>query len=402
MFQCEGCQTDIKNAEYLICTQCNKLYDLLCANISLNHVLSNEQTKMWKCQACICSMPKRGNSNISIRSSMQDLNFNESITNITLRRKTNRNTQMTNENEQSIDDIIGDTMNQSTGNTNLLPTSPTKTKNEDITLESISNLLDAKFAQMKFSLLEDVKNTIQQQLNTAILNLQNQVEQTTSTLTNEQKVIKEKITIIDKTIENIKNQLHNLKDKKKFVLYGLTENHQESEYDLINRVSRAFHEIMDININPYIEELKRIGKRGDNRPLAIEIMNKRMTKYIIENARTFHNSGLTIAPFMDSKTLKQRNELRENLRIARENGDHAIIRNQRLYINGKDCTVPTKLPAELSQYPSANHMKQGELVNSEVHRQSQIEVRTQTQIRPQPMSSTQIQKKNTINKPFRY
>ncbi|KOB70050.1 putative endonuclease-reverse transcriptase [Operophtera brumata] len=166
--------------------------------------------------------------------------------------------------------------------------------------------------------------------------VQDEVEQRTSTLMNEQKTIKEQIVCIDKKIENIEEQLYNLNSSKKIVLFGLAEDYYETENYLYDQVSRAFQEIMNININPYIEEIKRIGKRGHNRPLAIELISKRMTKYILENAREFKNTGLSAGIFMDGNKLQERNELRKHLVLARKNGDHAIIRNDKLIINGKE------------------------------------------------------------------
>ncbi|KAF9812173.1 hypothetical protein SFRURICE_018256 [Spodoptera frugiperda] len=207
-------------------------------------------------------MPKKDNSNALIRSSAQNVP-EDSAMNVTMRRKPNQysqqNTQNDNESDLSIDEILGDTINQTTSS----PTSADR--NDSITLEQISLLLDTKLEKMKASIIEDVKNTIQIELNTAIIKLQNQVDQTTINLTNKQEIMKQQITAIDQNIEKIEKQLHQLKNSKKIVLYGLTESHRETEFELIDRVSRVFHEVMNIDINPYIEEVKRIGKRGDRK-----------------------------------------------------------------------------------------------------------------------------------------
>lgn len=356
MLQCEGCRNNINGDESIKCKYCSNYYDILCANLTKNlfGTMSSDQINNWKCQSCLCKMPKKDNSNALIRSSAQNVP-EDSAMNVTMRRKPNQysqqNTQNDNESDLSIDEILGDTINQTTSS----PTSADR--NDSITLEQISLLLDTKLEKMKASIIEDVKNTIQIELNTAIIKLQNQVDQTTINLTNKQEIMKQQITAIDQNIEKIEKQLHQLKNSKKIVLYGLTESHRETEFELIDRVSRVFHEVMNIDINPYIEEVKRIGKRGDRRPLAIELMNKRMSKYITENARDFQNTGLGIGPFMDPQTLRQRNELKEPLRTARKNGKHAIIKNNKLYINGKEYTTDSMASINTTQEPPTDNKK---------------------------------------------
>ncbi|KAH9634943.1 hypothetical protein HF086_004343 [Spodoptera exigua] len=247
----------------------------------------------------------------------------------------------------------------------------------------------------------DIKNAIQIELNNATIKLQNQVDQITTNLTNEQEIIKKQITTIDQNIENIEKQLYQLKNSNKIVLYGLTESHRETEYELIDRVSRVFHEVMNININPYIEEVKRIGKRGDRRPLAIELMNKRMSKYITENARDFHNTGLGVGPFMDPQTLQQRNELREALRKARRSGKHAIIKNNKLYINRKEYITDPAPLLNTTHEPPIDNKNYDTTTNPTIHYETMTN-NTQ-EVTPAPAApSVSMQRNTPRNRTFRY
>ncbi|KAH9629669.1 hypothetical protein HF086_009005 [Spodoptera exigua] len=343
-------------------------------------------------------MPKKDNSNMSIRSSTHYVPENTNI-NVTMRRNKNllsqQNIQNENESGQSIDEILGDTMKQITD-------SPiTAAKKGDITLEQISLLLDSKLEKIKTSIIEDIKNAIQIELNNATIKLQNQVDQITTNLTNEQEIIKKQITTIDQNIENIEKQLYQLKNSNKIVLYGLTESHRETEYELIDRVSRVFHEVMNININPYIEEVKRIGERGDRRPLAIELMNKRMSKYITENARDFQNTGLGVGPFMDPQTLQQRNELREALRKARRSGKHAIIKNNKLYINGKEYITDPAPLLNTTHEPPIDNKNYDTTTNPTIHYETMTN-NTQ-EVTPAPAApSVSMQRNTPRNRTFRY
>ncbi|CAH0404837.1 unnamed protein product [Chilo suppressalis] len=94
----------------------------------------------------------------------------------------------------------------------------------------------------------------------------------------------------------------------------------ETEYDLCERVSSNFHDILNVNIYPFIENNKRIGTRGKNRPLVIEFSNKNITKYILRNTKYFKNTGLAIDIFMQGSDLEHRKLLRYNLQLAKKNG----------------------------------------------------------------------------------
>lgn len=331
MALCDGCKQSITDRRFLQCSFCNKHYDLECANVSearFYNTLTPEKKKNWKCPTCVCKAPKTNNQNTPLRPTSPDQY-------VTMRKRQNQSFKTLNQSlnrsidtDRSVDEIGDDTR-----------MSPQNNSGDTITLSSISQLLDTKLENIKSSLLSDIKNTIQAELNIAIKNLQEDVNQKTNELKIEQNTINEKITTIDTKIKNIEEQLNTLMSPKKIVLFGIPEQPNETEYDLYDRVSRVFHDIMNININPYIEEIKRIGKTGRNRPLAIELLNKRMTKYVIENCKCFKNTGIAVDLFMEGEKLQKRNTLRKNLQEARKNGHHAIIKNNKLFINGKETTV---------------------------------------------------------------
>lgn len=80
----------------------------------------------------------------------------------------------------------------------------------------------------------------------------------------------------------------------------------------------------------------RVGRKvTNNRPLVIELLSKRMTRYIVSSSQCFQGTGLGVSEFLDAKSRKDRAQMREELIKAGQNGHHAIIRNNQLYIDGK-------------------------------------------------------------------
>lgn len=113
---------------------------------------------------------------------------------------------------------------------------------------------------------------------------------------------------------------------------------------LVDRVINIIFEIINVDLNGYIEKITRLGRNGYRRPLVIELLSKKMTKYIISQSRLFSRSGIAIAEFLDNDAIKKRNEneLRKILQEAWKEGKHAVFRNNRLIINGREYTEVEK------------------------------------------------------------
>ncbi|CAB3252345.1 unnamed protein product [Arctia plantaginis] len=90
-----------------------------------------------------------------------------------------------------------------------------------------------------------------------------------------------------------------------------------------------------------------------SRPLVIELIIKRMVKYLLKNSQCFQGTGLFIAEFLDNTVRKERAQLREELFAARQKGLRAIIRNKQLYIKGK-LTHPNNFNNNTNKDPHTN------------------------------------------------
>lgn len=363
MALCAGCKQTLPRRHFLICSLCKEGYDLDCANVPEKrffNTMTIEHRNKWKCQACICRMPKQNCPDTPVRpqASCNILN-DDSELNITHRPKPGPSSRVAVADEsfiiQDADEVTGDTQINETLNSNMSTPHEHPTE-EMISLDRFSQLLDKKLENIKKSILKEVKETIQVELNIVIKKIQRDSTEISQKLTKEQEVIKEQVNIIDKKIKNIEYQLENLDvTKKKIVLYGLPEPHNENNFNLFENVNKVFGDILDLNANPYIEDIRRIGKRGKNRPLEIEFISKRFTKYILENSKYFKNTGLAVSQFITGDELRNRNALRQKLRDARQKGLFATIKNNTLYINGKPCEDYT-LEAQNNNVPKNNQV----------------------------------------------
>lgn len=124
--------------------------------------------------------------------------------NVTMRRKPTSCTPISDDNESniSVDDIIGNTLHNSlVHSTGHISNIQTQAIREPLTLEKISILLDIKLENIKSSIHQDIRNTIQGELNNTIKKLQFDMEHKTQNLFKEQKVITENRHKIDEKLK---------------------------------------------------------------------------------------------------------------------------------------------------------------------------------------------------------
>lgn len=259
-------------------------------------------------------------------------------------------------------------------NTSLLGDTirPESPKQKDITpneisLQSLKEMFDMQLKENNRTIVSQLKSTIQIEINKAILELKADITLETSKLTKENclrkldiQLLATKIDQLNKENEKLKQEIEDLLHKspattsinsqippenhrKKIVLYGLDEYYKEHENDLHCRIIDIFRDIMHVELTGYIEDTHRIGKftKSNRRPLVIELLSKRMTKYIVENSRCFQATRLTVSEYLDKNAREQRKNMRQEMLNAREKGKHAIIRDNKLFIDGKKIYINT-------------------------------------------------------------
>lgn len=358
--QCAGCLQKLPNKEKLTCKSCNKGYDLQCANITItrfNKTMTLAQKKTWICQDCSCKIPKTGNVNTPIRvptnSEIQEINSPPEENNVTFRKRAT-NSSPNSPFSQSLS-ILGDT--QFTDNKDPPLSAIIQ---EELTLKNLNDIIILRLRENNKAIIVELQNTIQIEINKAINKVREDFESKTDTLSKVNKQQREDIATISKkiemlTIENekIKTEIKNLttlktekslqcteNNRRKIVLYGFPEYYREPDYDQQYRLIDLLYENLNIDLTGYIEETYRLGrKHNKNRPLVIELISKRMAKYIIENKQCLQGTRLYVSEFLDEISRSQRKEMHEEMLKARKKGLYAIIRNNQLFIEGKTTEI---------------------------------------------------------------
>lgn len=278
--------------------------------------------------------------------------------NITQRRKTDntpvRSIHTANNHDSDSDQSpMGDTLRQSLN-------SLENTGSPSTNMKYFADLLDTKLNSIKNQIVTELSATIENKISQSIKQLKKDfLQQFQSVKLDNEKIKKDihhldtKILQLEKEQESLQNQLQKLTNKidcnttarqenqithdcsKSIVLYGLEEMFEEDGHCLYSRVIDVFYELYNVDLTGYVEDSHRMGNRGKRRPIYIELLSKRMTKYILQNTSFLNNTGLKLSEYLDENGRKIRKKMHEILYEARKNGRHAVIRNNKLYIDGK-------------------------------------------------------------------
>lgn len=291
----------------------------------------------------MCKRPKIGNTNTPIRQEDRQLSQQlqtPSEDNVTIRRRTIHSLNFITDSEDL--SSLGDTAH-----------TQEKSVQAELTLKNLSKIIILRLKEK--SIIIELTQTIQSEINKATTKLREDIEQKTDALLklNDQRI--RDIEKIIRKIENLKNKNEKLKkeikdlptrnnssnitcpetNSKKVVLYGFDEFHKELEYSLHNRLIELFCDTMNVDLTGYIEDTFRIGRNNsNNRPLVIELISKRMAKYVIENDNLLQGTRLFISEYLDDNACKNRHIMRAEMLKARRNGLFQI-RNNKLFIEGQ-------------------------------------------------------------------
>lgn len=368
---CAGCLQKLPKREFLKCSLCKSSYDLDCANVPIvrfNNTMTGEHKQKWKCQTCLCAMPKTDNTTTPVRNiyntntvthSPDGANHN----NITLRRKHTSSNYETSPAFSDNESILG--------NTQINTENAAKCKIDTLILNQLDELLERKLEKNKKSLLSELKAIIIEEIANRVTD---EISSSMNAISSEQQCLKKEIDLLNTHIkklqsENLKLQvdienlqkaitpetikqdelINNFENSRKFVLYGLIENQWENENELFDRVTYIFQDLLNINLEEYIEDIIRIGRNGFRRPVIIELLSKKMVRTILQNKLCLRGTGLAIAEYLNENSRQTRKKLSNIMKDARRNGHHAVLRNNKLIINGTEYKFPDEPNTQTSK-----------------------------------------------------
>jgi polyhydroxyalkanoate synthesis regulator phasin len=348
-------------------------------------------TKQWACPSCEAITRRRRNDDTPASPAGLSRNTVQAMD----------ATSMSCDETLNNSSFLGDTLAPICRTSSSRPPEPihqTQTHGGGVTLEQISELLDRKLeiqkqciiSDINVKLKEEIKKLMQHEIQNSLKHFKVDIDRNINTLASDQNVLQTKIEALTSKINCLEAKYSMIKNEtqiplsqdnntspvpikcegetdKKIVLYGVNESRWENHNELEHRIINIFSDLLNINLQGYIEENLRIGKRGYRRPIMIELISKRMTKYILENSGYLKDSGLAIAPYLDAKQTEHRRNLRRILAEERKKGNRASIRDNRLIVNGKEYNQP-QLPLDTQlEHRVSNHLSTNQQVTADTY-----------------------------------
>jgi hypothetical protein len=355
---CSGCNTPIASShELLKCVACTHTYHYQCLNMTsaVFRELQPELIRTWQCPSCSNVTTRRKTEETPVRKHLQtDSNiFND--------------TAMSTDDlpYDSQDSLLGDTLRVGRTQEHQLLTTTS-------IIEQIGNMMEIKLDKNNKNIISELKLLIHSEIDTALHKFKCEVIDKNNTnlqlqqhnLAKQLNELNEKIQTLEKENLLIKSQIKDLlsnssistkievsknyETQRRFVLYGLEEYYGETDASLYPRINNMFRDILNIEINGFIESIKRLGRKGNCRPLIIELLSNRLKNYILENAYCFKSTRYAVSDVLSREDLEQRRQLRELLINARRTGKYAVIRQNKLFINGKEYTQTNDTKTQLA------------------------------------------------------
>lgn len=220
-------------------------------------------------------------------------------------------------------------------------------------MEEIKNLLINVQQELKkqkqdmTEMKEDIKNTINNNINEKFKNLE---------IKNE--VIEKKLEEQAKKINILERQIR----RKNLVLFGATEtekSYEDLEKIIITIINTYFKVSCD---NNNIESVRRLGKKGDKpRPVVITFTTMGLKIKIQTNKKSLQNTQYYIKEDYPLEVLNKRRELQTQLLKEKEAGHTAYIKYDQLIVlhNNKNSTNNQLNKRNLSESPELpNHSSQ--------------------------------------------
>lgn len=168
------------------------------------------------------------------------------------------------------------------------------------------------------------------------------------------KSFEEKIDMLEVGMRKIDRSIEQLKRKSKLrniILYNVPSESGENHAQLMSKVMEIFKSFLDIVIKPEdITFIQRVGSPKPNKhpslhpPVRIRFESQSIKTLVSKRLANFRTSPFNASDDFTKEMLHQRKLLYPRMMEARRNGQHAVLKNDSLFINGKKLITVSECP----------------------------------------------------------
>lgn len=215
------------------------------------------------------------------------------------------------------------------------------------------------FNMMKLE-LDKQTNTITQAVTKNILQ---SIDERIQPLVDENRILKSEIETLNRKL----NYLENANRKNNIIIHGIKET-ENNHADLLETVTNIFNTTLSVQIeNIDINKIHRLGKQnaGKIRPIIVSFTTFNKKIEIMKNKRKLPENTYITEDFT-KETLEKRKKLRNQVKLEKEKGNEAFIRNNEVVVKQKG---NEKRKRESSGSPGTNPQQgSGKPETTKIHR----------------------------------
>lgn len=212
--------------------------------------------------------------------------------------------------------------------------------------------------QQKIS-IEDVFNLIKQvneNILTKIENINGTLQALSTKVDSEIREVNKKVELLETENKDLKAHLKETERKlrkRNLVFYGINEEGEENESDLIVKIKNLVEEKLQIRTEyTDITNIFRLGKKSEKtRPILVEFLTQFIRKNILINRGKLKGTKIFIVEDLIPEDREVQKLLTENLKEARKLNKSAKIKGNKLIINGNTYTYDD---LKACKHPSTN------------------------------------------------
>lgn len=151
----------------------------------------------------------------------------------------------------------------------------------------------------------------------------------------------EKIKQMEKRIEEQENRIQQQEKERRsrnVIIHGIEEK-EANVKELEQNIIQMLHNTLKLEILLMeIDVIYRLGPKNPQktRPIMVKFLTQRRAQEVLKNRRYLKNTKIYVNEDITKEEVEKRRKLVDSMKRFREQGKHAIIKNQKLIVNGKE------------------------------------------------------------------
>lgn len=150
----------------------------------------------------------------------------------------------------------------------------------------------------------------------------------------ENKNLRERVVKQEERIQHLEREVR----KKNLIIKGIVDGEGEDENETRDKIVAVVQKIgVDIDVKGDVDEVRRIGKYRpqQKRPILVKLTKESTRRTVLKNAKKLKGTDIWIDEDYPREVQEERRRLMPRMKEARENGCKAIVKYNKLIINGE-------------------------------------------------------------------